>query len=201
MIAGFSKCFSSSFITAGFLVALLSDCVDLLFLDVLLFRSCRSDKLPFCVFKSSFSRIILCFDLRNIVGTLWSASTWTSIGNFPWKMPSQASRSLQLQDIYIRSDYVQKPGSNSYGLILQPLVAILDSHWFQFVPLNALGLRFIERGILHLKRACFGIWHIEKKKITGEARFFGIWLIERAILHLNCASSSLWLIQRGMLHL
>ena len=35
----FLKVFSSFFITAGFLVALLSDCVDLLFLDVLLFRS------------------------------------------------------------------------------------------------------------------------------------------------------------------
>ena len=44
VISGLSKCFSSSFITAGFLVALLSECVDLLFLDVLLFRSCRSDK-------------------------------------------------------------------------------------------------------------------------------------------------------------
>ena len=35
----FLKVFSSSFITAGFLVALLSDCVDLLFLGVLPFRS------------------------------------------------------------------------------------------------------------------------------------------------------------------
>ena len=89
------------------MVALLSDCADLLFLDVLLFRSCRSDKLPFCGFKSSFSRIILCFDLRNIVGTLFSTTSRTSIGNFLWQMPSQASRSLlQLQDIlYVRSDY------------------------------------------------------------------------------------------------
>ena len=73
--------------------------------------------IPFCGFKSSFSRIILCFDLRNIVGTLFSTATCTSIGNFLSQMPSQASRSLlQLQDIaYIRSDYVQKPGSNSYG--------------------------------------------------------------------------------------
>ena len=91
-ISGFSKYFSSSdVITAGFLVALLSDCVDMLFLDVLLFRSCRSDELPFCGFESSFSRIILCFDLRNIVGTLCSTATCTSIGNFLWQMPSQAS--------------------------------------------------------------------------------------------------------------
>ena len=91
-ISGFSKYFSSSdVITAGFLVALLSDCVDMLFLDVLLFRSCRSDELPYCGFESSFSRIILCFDLRNIVGTLCSTATCTSIGNFLWQMPSQAS--------------------------------------------------------------------------------------------------------------
>ena len=56
-----------------------------------LFRSCRSDELPFCGFESSFSRIILCFDLRNIVGTLCSTATCTSIGNFLWQMPSQAS--------------------------------------------------------------------------------------------------------------
>ena len=65
----FVKVFFQFFHNGWFLVALLSDCADLLFLDVLLFRSCRSDKLPFCGFKSSFSRIILCFDLRNIVGT------------------------------------------------------------------------------------------------------------------------------------
>ena len=40
-----------------------------------LLRSCRSDKLPFCGFKSSFSRIILCFDLTNIVDTLCSTAT------------------------------------------------------------------------------------------------------------------------------
>ena len=103
----FVKVFFQFFHNGWFLVALLSDCADLLFLDVLLFRSCRSDKLPFCGFKSSFSRIILCFDLRNIVGTLFSTTSRTSIGNFLWQMPSQASRSLlQLQDIpYVRSDY------------------------------------------------------------------------------------------------
>ena len=86
-----SQSFTGSFITTRFLVALLSECVDLLFLDVLLFRSCRSDELPFCGFESSFSRIILCFDLRNTVGTLCSTATCTSIGNFLWQMPSQAS--------------------------------------------------------------------------------------------------------------
>ena len=167
--------FSGSFITDGFLAVLLADCVDLLFLHVLLFRSCRSDKLPLCGFKSSFSRIILCFDLRNIVGTLFSTATCTSIGNFLWQMPSQASRSLlQLQDIaYIRSDYVQKPGSNSYEYC-----SLWLRSWIALIPVRTArctSLWFIERGILHLNRASCSLW-----------------LIQRGMLHLKCARFGIW---------
>ena len=39
-------------------------------LDLLPFRSCRSDKLPFCGLRFNFSLVILCFNLRNLVETL-----------------------------------------------------------------------------------------------------------------------------------
>lgn len=40
----------------------------------------------------------------------------------------------------------------------------------------------LERGLLYLKRA-----------------WFGLWVIQRGILHLKCTCSVLWLIERGML--
>ena len=74
--------FYQFFIVSGVLVASLSDFILVLFLDVLLFRSCRSDKLPFRGFKSNFSRIILCFDLTNIVDTLCSTATCTVVTSY-----------------------------------------------------------------------------------------------------------------------
>ena len=109
------------------MVALLSDCADLLFLDVLLFRSCRSDKLPFCGFKSSFSRIILCFDLRNIVGTFSAPPPALLSGIFSGKcLPKlpvaccnfKTSLTLEVITIKTREQFLR---------ILQPLVAILDT--------------------------------------------------------------------------
>ena len=112
-------------------------------------------------------------------------------------MPYQASRSLHLQDIaYIRSDYVQKPGGNSYGYC-----SLWLRSWIALIPVRSVQCTWFmvyrTRNITFEARL---FWYMayRKKNITCEARFFGVWLIERAILHLNCASSSLWLIQRGI---
>ena len=151
--------------------------------------------IPFCGFKSRFLRIILCFDLRNIVGTLFSAATCTSIGNFLWQMPSQASRSLQLQDIaFIRSDYVQKPVSNSYGYC-----SLWLRSWIALIPVRSAQCTWFM--VYRTRNITFDarlFWYMAYRKmnITCEARFFGTWLIERGILYLNRASCSLWLIER-----
>ena len=46
-----------------------------------------------------FSSNTLLYYLRNLFETLCWAATRTSVENFPWQMPSHASRSLQLEDI------------------------------------------------------------------------------------------------------
>ena len=47
-----------------------------------------------------------------------------------------------------------------------------------------LWFRLLERGMLHLKRACFGLWLIERGMLHLKRACFSIWLIERGILHL-----------------
>ena len=97
-------------------------------------------------------------------------------------MPSQASRSLQLQDIaYIRSDYVQKPGSNSYGYC-----SLWLRSWIALIPVRSAQCTWFmvyrTRNITFEARL-FWCMAYRKMNITSEARFFGIWLIERGILH------------------
>ena len=122
------------------------------------------------------------------------------MGNFLWQMPSQASRSLQLQDIaFIRSDYVQKPVSNSYGYC-----SLWLRSWIALIPVRSAQCTWFM--VYRTRNITFDarlFWYMAYRKmnITCEARFFGTWLIERGILHLNRASCSLWLIERGMLHL
>ena len=157
VISGFSRCFTSSFITAGFLVALLSDCVDLLFSDVLLqvlsqWQTCQFPS----VVKSSFSRIILCFDLRNIVGTLCSTASCTSIGNFLWKMPSLASRSLQLEAIaFMRSDYLR---SKTRDQFLRNTAAFGCVPWLALIPVRS--------------SQCTWFMAYRTRNVTFEARLF-----------------------------
>ena len=97
-------------------------------------------------------------------------------------MPSHVSRSLQLQDIaYIRSDYVQKPGSNSYGycsLWLLSWIALISVRTAQCTWFMAYRTKNVT-----LEARLFWYMAYRRSNITCEARVFGIWLIERRILH------------------
>ena len=56
-----------------------------------------------------------------------------------------------------------------------------------------LWFRLVERGMLHLKRACFGLWLIERGMLHLKCACFSIWLIEREILYLKRACCGLGL--------
>ena len=77
----------------------------------------------------------------------------TNVRKF-WQMPSQASRSLQLQDIaFIRSDYVQKPVSNSYGYC-----SLWLRSWIALIPVRS--------------AQCTWFMVYRTRNITFEARLF-----------------------------
>ena len=82
------------------------------------------------------------------------------------------------------------------------------------------GLGLIERGILHLKRAYFGIWLKTRGILHLKRACVGLCLIQRGTLHFTLEARFLWfmayrtrnialkracfcawLIERGMLHL
>ena len=55
--------------------------------------------------------------------------------------------------------------------------------------------------VFSTKRACFGLWLIERGMLHLDRDSCGLLLIERGMLHLERGSCGLWFIKRGMLHL
>ena len=58
----------------------------------------------------------------------------------------------------------------------------------------------LERVILYLKLACFGLWLKERGISHIKRAWFALWLIEQGILHIKRAWFALCLIERGILH-
>ena len=89
-------------------------------------------------------------------------------------MPYQASRSMHLQDIaYIRSDYVQKPGSNSYGYC-----SLWLRSWIALIPVRSVQ--------------CTWFMVYRTRNITFEARLF--WYMAYTTMNVAFKARLFWYI-------